>query len=439
MEKSSTDQFRPLTKAEEEMVREVWYDDKAKFGRARTYQLVKAKFGDAFTGSQRGIMAYLKQQPAHQKFNRGLRRTEVKPYGNKRRGMLCVDLIDMTTDAYKQYKAILVGVDAYTRFLSAEPLTAKTSAVVATALKKMVRKRPKRNFGVCVSDNGPEFVAPEFQQALRDLDIPKHNTTAPHSPSQNGIVERANQSLIRLMYQNMEGGDKNWPAMLDQLCHNYNNTTQSSTNQIPVKLEETAEDAEEHVTAGEYISRKLGKRFSGAEGGDLPIGTRVRTRVLDQGRLYKPNRGGFFNHELFTVVAKAKTRWNQLPTYKLRRADGTVVAHNYPRWQLLLVGSGEQGAPDRRRVVPEEDAPQQGPANVVNDEPELEEAPAPVRRSLRQQAQYEVEYIYGKRKQQGKVLYHTKWVGYPLSDSTWEPRANLKNAQDAIREYERGL
>jgi transposase InsO family protein len=431
---SSTDQFRPLTKAEEEMVREVWYDDKAKFGRARTYQLVKAKFGDAFTGSQRGIMDYLKKQPAHQKFNRGLRRTEVKPYGNKRRGMLCVDLIDMTTDAYRQYKAILVGVDAYTRYLSAEPLKDKTSAETARALKVMVRKRPKRHFSVCVSDNGPELVAPEFQQALRDLDIPKHVTTQPHSPSQNGIVERANLSLIRLMYQNMEGGDKNWPAMLDQLCSNYNNTTQSSTNQIPAKLEETAEDAEEHVSAGDFISKKLGKRYSGAEGGDLPIGAQVRTKVIDQGRLYKPNRGGFFNSELFTVTAKAKTRWNQLPTYKLRRADGTLVEHNFPRWQLLLVSAGEQGAPDRRRVVPEE------PANVISAEDvNAEDGPAAPRRSLRQQGEYEVEYIYGKKKQGKKVLYHTKWFGYPISESTWEPRANLKNAQDAIREYERGL
>ncbi|KAJ3026317.1 hypothetical protein HK097_006479, partial [Rhizophlyctis rosea] len=136
-EKPSTDQFRPLTKAEEEMVHEVWYSDRAKFGRKRTYQLVKAKYGDRFAGSERAVMAWLKRQPTHQKFNRGLRRTTVKSFGNKRRGFLCVDLLDMTTDAYRQWKAVLVGVDAYTRYLSAEPITAKSSAEVAKALKKM--------------------------------------------------------------------------------------------------------------------------------------------------------------------------------------------------------------------------------------------------------------------------------------------------------------
>src|SRR5690349_6859655 len=107
----STDQFRALTKAEEAMIHEVYYDEKGKFGRAKTYQLVKAKFGDKFTGSQRAVLFWLKQQPSHQKFTRGLRRTEVKPYANKRRGMICMDTIDMTNTPYKQYKATLVGID----------------------------------------------------------------------------------------------------------------------------------------------------------------------------------------------------------------------------------------------------------------------------------------------------------------------------------------
>lgn len=431
-EKPSTDQFRPLTKAEEEMVHDVWYADRAKFGRKRTFQLVKAKYGDRFSGSERSVMAWLKQQPTHQKFNRGLRRTTVKSFGNKRRGFLCVDLLDMTTDAYRQWKAVLVGVDAYTRYLSAEPITAKTSAEVAKALKKMVRKRPNQNFSTCLSDNGPEFVGPEFQQALRDLNIPKHVTTAPHSPSQNGIVERSNQSLARLLYQNMDDGDKNWPAMLDTVCRNYNNTTQASTNQIPAKLEETAEDAEEHVSAGEFISRKLGKRFSGSEGQDLPVGSKVRTKVVDEGRLYKPNRRGFFSASLYTVVGKAKTRWNELPTYKLERENGQVIQHNFPRHQILLVSLPEGDVPERRRAAEDE------PVNVINDEGEGPAEEAAPRRSLRVQGQFELEYIYGKRRQGRQVQYHVKWVGYPLADSSWEPVSNLRNAREAIREYEQG-
>lgn len=415
------------------MVHEVYYDDRGKFGRARTYQLVKAKFGDRFTGSQRAVMAWLKKQPTHQKFNRGLRRTEVKPYGNKRRGMLCVDTIDLTADAYRQWKAILVGVDAYTRYLSAEPLKDKTSAETARALKILVRKRPKQSFSVCVSDNGPELVGPEFQQALRDLNIPKHVTTAPHSPWANGVAERAVQTVVRMIYQNMEdSGDKNWPAMLDAVCRNYNSTTQSSTNQIPMKLEETAEDAEEHVSAGDFIAKKLGKRYSGAEGGDLPVGSKVRTKVIDQGRLYKANRRGYFGSELFTVVAKAKTRWNELPTYKLRRENGQVIQHNFPRWQILLVSSGDGDVPVRRRDADE------GPANVINSEEPAEEDEEVPRRSLRQRGEYQVDYIMGKKKQGRKVLWHVKWVGHPVAEATWEPTSNLRNARDAIRDYEAG-
>lgn len=432
---SSTEQFRPLTKAEENMVHDVWYGDRAKFGRKRTYELVKAKYGDRFTGSQRAILDYLKKQPQHQKFNRGLRKTTVKPYSNKRRGMICFDTIDMERDAFRQFKAILVGIDAYTRYLSAEPLKDKTSAETARALKAMVRKRPNRTFSVAVSDNGGEFTGPEFQRALRDLNIPKHVTTAPHSPWANGISERAVQTVVRQIYQNMDDGhDKNWPALLDTVCGNYNRTTQASTNQIPAKLEETAEDADVHVTAGDFIAKKLGRRFSGAEGQDLPVGAKVRTKVINEGRLYKPNRSGYFNNsELFTVVGKAKTRWNQLGTYKLRRENGQVVDHNFPRWQLLLVSLPERGVPDRNG--------DEGPANVINGEDDPGEEPGnedEPRRSLRQQGEYEVQYIWGKKKQGRKVLWRVKWVGYPVSESTWEPSANLKNARDAICEYEAG-
>uniref|UniRef100_A0A1I8ASL2 Chromo domain-containing protein n=1 Tax=Steinernema glaseri TaxID=37863 RepID=A0A1I8ASL2_9BILA len=52
-------------------------------------------------------------------------------------------------------------------------------------------------------------------------------------------------------------------------------------------------------------------------------------------------------------------------------------------------------------------------------------------------AEYEVERISRMMfdTESGEVLYCVKWVGYPESESTWEPRDNLKLADYAIKRF----
>jgi hypothetical protein len=37
------------------------------------------------------------------------------------------------------------------------------------------------------------------------------------------------------------------------------------------------------------------------------------------------------------------------------------------------------------------------------------------------------------------LYYLVKWKGYPAHDATWEPVDNLKNAKQAIKDFEKGL
>ena len=50
--------------------------------------------------------------------------------------------------------------------------------------------------------------------------------------------------------------------------------------------------------------------------------------------------------------------------------------------------------------------------------------------------EYEVEKIIDKRVINGKLEYKIKWVGYPMSQWTWEPIRNLANIKPMIKEYE---
>ena len=51
--------------------------------------------------------------------------------------------------------------------------------------------------------------------------------------------------------------------------------------------------------------------------------------------------------------------------------------------------------------------------------------------------EYEVETILDKRKRYNRIEYLVKWKGYANYDSTWEPIANLANAQHAVDDFEK--
>ena len=52
--------------------------------------------------------------------------------------------------------------------------------------------------------------------------------------------------------------------------------------------------------------------------------------------------------------------------------------------------------------------------------------------------EFEVEKIIDRRSKKGKLFYRVKWKDYPLSEATWEPKENLKNAKAAILLFEKG-
>ena len=40
-------------------------------------------------------------------------------------------------------------------------------------------------------------------------------------------------------------------------------------------------------------------------------------------------------------------------------------------------------------------------------------------------SEYDVENIWEKKMMNGVVHYHLKWKGFPSSDNSWEPEANI--------------
>jgi len=51
--------------------------------------------------------------------------------------------------------------------------------------------------------------------------------------------------------------------------------------------------------------------------------------------------------------------------------------------------------------------------------------------------EYEVEKIINKRKRYGKWEYLVRWKGYTAEEDSWKKGTNLKNAKEAVEEYEK--
>ena len=50
---------------------------------------------------------------------------------------------------------------------------------------------------------------------------------------------------------------------------------------------------------------------------------------------------------------------------------------------------------------------------------------------------FDVEEVIGSKVVNNKTFYLIKWVGYPKSESTWEPIENLENVHELIAKYEK--
>ncbi|GKD77531.1 retrovirus-related pol polyprotein from transposon TNT 1-94, partial [Tanacetum coccineum] len=103
-------------------------------------------------------------------------------------------------------KYILVIVDDYSRFTWVRFLRSKDEAF--EAIIKCIK-----NIQVCFNatvhnvrlDNGTEFVNHTFREFYENVGI-SHETSVAHTPQQNGVVERQNQTLVEAARTIQEAG-----------------------------------------------------------------------------------------------------------------------------------------------------------------------------------------------------------------------------------------
>jgi len=109
--------------------------------------------------------------------------------------------VDLLTQDQKDY---LVMVDYYSGFWELDRLHTTDSGTVVQKLKRHFA----RYGSPCqlVSDNGPQFVAAEFQKLTKEWGI-KHMVTSSYNSKANGHIETAVKSSKKLLHKTAEGSN----------------------------------------------------------------------------------------------------------------------------------------------------------------------------------------------------------------------------------------
>jgi len=324
-----------LTKEQEDLLKEYYYDKKNLVGRDKLYDLIKEIEGHP---TKVQVLEWLKKQEVYQLHFKPRKSSTIAPVITTKPDVLYqVDLIDMGSDASHGKRYILTVIDSFTKFAMATPLANKEEKTVTKAMENIILDLNKdgKSMKVLQSDNGAEFVNAKFEEMIGSYGI-KHITGIAGRPQSQGIIERFNGSLKDYIQKDITATGKNeWPKHLQTYIDNYNNSYHRT-------IKTTPNDAYDEIVnvADNIRKRALSKHL--ISNSKLEKGDQVRVKIF-KGKLDKSSTKNF-SDEIYKVdnVIKSKKPYIQ-SKIKITTPNGKLVKNSYVGNDLLHITEVNKG------------------------------------------------------------------------------------------------
>ena len=145
--------------------------------------------------------------------------------------LVTMDVLSGLPTASDGSKYILVLVDGFTKWVEAYALPDQEAATCVTAAYNGFFSR----FGLprqLHSDQGRNFEASLVKELCALAGIHKTRTT-PFHPRSDGLTERANRTLLRMLRSTTEDSPSDWPSKLPSVLSAYRMTTHATTRVTP--------------------------------------------------------------------------------------------------------------------------------------------------------------------------------------------------------------
>eukprot|EP01046_Picozoa_sp_COSAG06_P028579 COSAG06_NODE_2584_length_6617_cov_9.409021_5_plen_419_part_00 len=352
-------EYKPLTKQEEERLKEEYYTKNNRVGFLKLYEAVRRPAGRTPTGkplfspTRAQVQAWLSTQLPALDYKPVESSKESRPILVSKIGDLAqmdyLDMSDKNRDGKHRYILNMIDVlskKAYSRspenMLGTGPTasqTLKAAKEIFEEFKKDYGSYPKR----LQTDNGSHFLK-EFDQAFQDggiyHDKIKYSSGVRYRATSQSVVERFNRtirSMIRRYINDTETGGKNWYTHLQQFVANYNSNKHSSLKITPNEannqnVQEYKDDMKEKAILKNKNLQKL------------TIGDKVRLKNFKKAKgsdQYKDQPNWW--PEIYTVFHVFKSKTGRAPEYALEPNPPTTLV-NRPGYR------GDMKAPRRKLI-----------------------------------------------------------------------------------------
>ncbi len=277
-----------------------------------------------------------------------------------------------------------------------------------------------------ISDRGTQFTSKFFQALCSSLDISLKLSTPFHHQT-NGQTERVNSVIEQYLrcFSNYKGN--NWNKFLSLAEFSYNNAVQESAKQSPFFLNygfhprhSPAIPDKANVPRAMEFSNNFNEIIKNLKA-NLELAIETQKKYADMHRSkppeFKIGEKVWLDSSLVIHKGNKKFKPRKLGPYKIIEKISELsykleLPQSMKIHPVVHVSSLEpfyEDHFDRKQEPP--------PPITVNDEEE-----------------YEVEEILDKRRHYRKIQYLVKWKGYPLSEASWEPEANL-NCPELLKAF----
>jgi len=328
--------------------------------------------------------------------------------------------------------AILVVCDRLSKMTH---FVATTEGTSVEGLARLFRDNIWKLHGLpesVVSNRGPQFAAELTKELNRMLWIKTKLSTAFH-PQTDGQTERMNQELEQYLWFFVEHRQKDWPEWLAAAEFAVNNKVHMATKVSPFMANYGKElrmggdirrkGKVESATAFVERMKKVQEEAEAA----LRKTQEEMKRYADRGR----KETEVWKKRDRVLLSTKDLVFKERPSKKLtERYVGPYVIE-----EVVSSNAVKLRLPSSMRIHPVINV-----SRIVRYKEQVKgqkkEEGKPV--EVEGVEEWEVEKILNKKKIRGVEKYLIRWKGFTAEGDTWERKENLKNAEELIKEFERG-